>query len=133
MSASFFSFIFIEIKRRSEQNSLAFFIARMENLTEKWGKSEKTRDSQRRPGRQGKEKGTALERRADKRVPPPPPFSIPRFANRGWDGGALGSSHSPRPTSVWSLACQGLVNPSPGRRRHRAELLGPRLAQRQCS
>ena len=67
----------------------------MENLTEKWGKNEKTRDkSQRRPGRGGKEKGTALERRADKRVPPPPPFSIPRFANPGWMEG-LWEAHTP--------------------------------------
>lgn len=67
---------------------------------EEWEKSEKIRDrkSQRLVERQGKEKGAALERRADKRVQPPPPFKIQRFANRGWDEGAPGSSRSPHPT-----------------------------------
>lgn len=62
----------------------------MENLTEKWGKSEKTRDSRRRPGRQGKEKGTALERRADKRV-----LSVFRGLQTGAGMEGLREAHTP--------------------------------------
>lgn len=64
--------------------------ARMRHLTEKWEKSEKTGDGkiQRRAERQGKEKGTALQRRADKRVPPPPPFQDSEVCKPGlgWRG-----------------------------------------------
>lgn len=56
------------------------------------------RKIQRLAERHGKEKGVALERRADKRVQPPPPFKIQRFANPGRDEGAPGSSRSPHPT-----------------------------------
>lgn len=58
--------------------------------------SEKIRDRkiQRRAERRGTEKGAALERRADLREQPPPPFRIQRFANQGWDKG-LREAHVP--------------------------------------
>lgn len=136
MSPSFFSFHFIEIKRCSEQNSLACIWRRGWGISRKSGKrvrkpkTGRFRDAQRD---KGKRKGPRCRDAQISACPLLPPFRIQRFANQGWDGGAPGSSHSPRPPSVWSLARQGLANPSPGRRRHRAELLGPRLAQRQCS
>lgn len=89
----------------------------MRTLTEKWEKSEKIRDRniQRLAERQGKEKGAALERRADKRVQPPPPFKIRRSANPGWDEGAPASSRPPPPPLLLSgvLSARGWLTPVP--------------------
>lgn len=99
---------------------------------EKWEKSEKIRDRkiQRLRERQGKEKGR------DAQISACNPLPLARFRGLQTQAGMKGllEAHVPlTPPSVWSLVRQGLVNPSPGRLRHRAELLGLRLAQRPCS
>ena len=106
----------------------------MENLEEKWEKSEKTRGRGSDPrGDEGKRKGLRW-RCAQISACHPLPLSVLRGLQTGAGMEGLWEAHaSPPSPSVWSLARQGLVNPSPGRRRHRAEFLGPRLAQRQCS
>ena len=118
---------------RAEQPRL-HLEARMENLEEKWEKSEKTRGRGSDPrGDEGKRKGLRW-RCAQISACHPLPLSVLRGLQTGAGMEGLWEAHaSPPSPSVWSLARQGLVNPSPGRRRHRAEFLGPRLAQRQCS
>lgn len=132
----FFLFILQRLRDAPSRTTSFRLVARMRNLLEKWEKSEKIRDRkiQRLAERRGKEKRGRRWRDAQIRACNPLPLS--RFGGLQTRAGMRGllEAHVPlTPPSVWSLVRQGLVNPSPGRLRPRAELLGLRLAQRQCS